>query len=255
MLRVELIYDTDCPNVRQARKALHEGFTEAGIQPSWTEWDRNSSESPSHARKYGSPTILVNGRDVAGAKPGEGSRSCRIYDHGLGGLKGVPPVHAIASALGNGGTSTIGSAARRGRGWGRSLASLPGIGSALLPVGLCPACWPAYVGILSSLGLGFLLESAYLLPVTVGFFGIALFALAFRAKIRRGYGPLVLGTASVAFVLAFKFAYGIDLLVYAGLFGLVAASVWNAWPKREGATGSCPGCAPEDSASKTGSAS
>jgi len=35
----------------------------------------------------------------------------------------------------------------------RILTSLPGIGAALLPNATCPACWPVYAGILSSLGL------------------------------------------------------------------------------------------------------
>jgi hypothetical protein len=38
--------------------------------------------------------------------------------------------------------------------------------------GVCPACWPAYAGILGSLGLGFLLDSTSLLPVTVALFGL-----------------------------------------------------------------------------------
>ena len=38
---------------------------------------------------------------------------------------------------------------------------------------------------------------------------------------------------------------GFDQLVYAGLFGLVAASAWNAWPKSRSATGSCPKCIQE----------
>ena len=249
MLRVEFIYDSDCPNIRHARKALLSAYSEAGRQPSWQEWDRKSPDSPAYARQYGSPTVLVNGRDVAGAAPGEGSDSCRIYDHAPGGLGGVPPVQAIASALGADGTATVGYATQRGSGWWRSLASLPGVGAALLPVGVCPACWPVYAGILGSLGLGFLLESTYLLPMTVGFFGLALFALAFRAETRRGYGPLVLGIASAGSVLAFKFAYAVIPLVWAGLFGLVAASLWNAWPKkRRSRPGSCPKCVPQDSA-------
>jgi|GEM_PF-5404340 len=34
MTRVELIYDTDCPNIGRARKALLEGFRSAGLRPS-----------------------------------------------------------------------------------------------------------------------------------------------------------------------------------------------------------------------------
>ena len=111
MLRVELIYDTDCPNIRHAREALLRGFSEAGLRPSWTEWDRKSPDSPAYARRYGSPTVLVNGRDVTGVQPTEHSDSCRIYDHGPGDLRGAPPVNAIASALGNGRTSPVGRAA------------------------------------------------------------------------------------------------------------------------------------------------
>ena len=246
MPRVELIYDLDCPNIQHARKALLRGFSEAGLQPSWMEWDRKSSESPAYVRQYGSPTILVDGRDVVGAEPVEGSDSCRIYNHGLDGHTGVPSVQGIASALGNGGKFTAACTAGSGRGWWRFLASLPSAGAALLPVGVCPACWPAYAGILGSLGLGFLLESTYLLPVTIGFLGFALFSLAFRAKTRRGYGPLVLGIASVCFVLAFKFGYAFDPLVYAGILGLVASSVWNVWPKRGSMTGSCPKCVQQE---------
>jgi len=245
MPRVELIYDTDCPNLQHARKAMLEGFSQAGLQPSWTEWDRKSPHSPGHVRQYGSPTILVEGLDVAGAEPAESSDSCRLYNHPAGGLKGVPAVETIATALRNGEPAS-GRAAGGRRGWWPFLASLPGVGTALLPVGVCPACWPAYAGILGALGLGFLLDSAYLLPIVMGFLGLALFALAFRANTRRGYGPLVLGMASIGVVVAFKFAYVFDPLVYAGLFGLVAASAWNAWPNRKSTVGSCPRCVQQE---------
>ncbi len=241
-MRVDLIYDMDCPNLRHAREALLKGFSEAGLQPSWTEWDRKLTESPAYARLYGSPTILVDGRDVAGAEPVEGSDSCRIYDHRGSGVKGVPPVQGIAAALGNAGRSTPTCPAGRGRGWWRFLGSAPGVGAALLPVGVCPACWPAYAGIVGFLGLGLLLESTYLLPITIGFLGLAVFTLGVRAKTRRGYRPLALGIASVACVLVFKSGYVFDALMYAGLFGLVVASVWDAWPKRKTEVGSCPKC-------------
>jgi len=246
MLRVELIYDSDCPNIRHAREVLLRGFSEAGLRPSWTEWDRKSPDSPAYARRYGSPTVLVNGRDVTGVPPTEDSDSCRIYDHGTGDLRGAPPVNAIASALGNGDIVAAGRAAGSGPSWWRFLASLPGAGAGLLPVGLCPACWPAYAGILGSLGLGFLLESTYLLPLTIGSLGLALFALAFRARARWGYGPLVLGGASVALVLTFKFAYAAAPVVYLGILTLVIASVWNAWPKNKSDNrSSCPRCVSE----------
>jgi mercuric ion transport protein len=40
--------------------------------------------------------------------------------------------------------------------WRRTVAILPGIGVSLMPKLICPLCWPAYAGLLSAVGLGFL---------------------------------------------------------------------------------------------------
>src|SRR5215469_2153158 len=77
------------------------------------------------------------------------------------------------------------------RTWKHGLLTLAGV--SMLPKLLCPACWPAYAGVLSSIGLGFLISTAYLLPLTAGFLVLALGALAFRAAERRGYGPFLVG--------------------------------------------------------------
>lgn len=129
-----------------------------------------------------------------------------------------------------------------------------GVFAALLPVGLCPACWPAYAGVFGAFGLGFLLDRTYLLPFTTVLLGFALFALAFRAKSRRGYGPFVLGILSAGLMLTFKFAYVLVPLAYAGLAGFLAASLWNAWPKQENKAGSCPKCVGQAPAVETGNA-
>ena len=76
-MNVELIYDAQCPNVEAARSRLREAFRAAGLPVSWQEWDRNDPGSPDRVRRFGSPTILVNGLDVALASPGE-ANSCRI---------------------------------------------------------------------------------------------------------------------------------------------------------------------------------
>lgn len=87
---------------------------------------------------------------------------------------------------------------------------LPAVGASFLPVGTCPACWPAYAGVLGSLGLGFLLSSTYLLPVTAALLGLALASLAFRAKARRAYGPFSLGLVGAALAIAGKFVLSKD---------------------------------------------
>ena len=131
------------------------------------------------------------------------------------------------------------SASRRGI---RFLAALPGMIAGLLPIGTCPLCWPAYAWVLSSLGLGFLLDRAYLLPVTVTVLVLALVTLGYRARSRRGYKPLVLGAFGSLAILLGRFTFGWDWAGYGGASVLFGAALWNVWPRKATEPGACPGC-------------
>jgi mercuric ion transport protein len=96
--RVELIFDRDCPHVGEARASLRRAFAAARLPPAWTEWERGSAASPPYARAWGSPTILVDGRDVAGAEASEGADCCRLYREGAQ-LAGAPSAALVAAAL------------------------------------------------------------------------------------------------------------------------------------------------------------
>jgi hypothetical protein len=113
----------------------------------------------------------------------------------------------------------------------QGLLALPGIGVSLLPKVACPLCWPAYAGLLGSVGLGFLLSRTYLPPVTAAFLVIAVVALGYRAGERRGYGPLTLGLASSVAILTSKFVIEFSIGTYVGVGLLVLASLWNTWPR------------------------
>src|SRR6266851_6773400 len=116
------------------------------------------------------------------------------------------------------------------RTWKQALLALPGLGLSMLPKLACPACWPADAGLLSSVGLGFLISKVYLLPLTDVFLALALGALAFRASKRRGYGPFLLGLLAAIGVLSGKFVWESDPTMYGSVGLLVIASLWNAWP-------------------------
>jgi len=124
--------------------------------------------------------------------------------------------------------------------WKQGLLALPGVGFSILPKLACPLCWPAYAGVLTSIGLGFLISAAYLLPLTAAFLFLAVAALAFRANKRRGYGPFLLGVVAGIAVLLGKFAWESKVTMYTALGLLVVASLWNAWPLHEAAI--CPEC-------------
>src|SRR5215472_603490 len=125
------------------------------------------------------------------------------------------------------------------RTWKQTLMAAPGVSVSLLPKLACPLCWPAYAGLLSSIGLGFLTSARYLLPFTAGFLVLAVSALAFRAHRRRGYGPFMLGLLAATGVLAAKFEWESNSAMYAAVGLLVMASTWNAWPLRLAAPQCC----------------
>ena len=116
--------------------------------------------------------------------------------------------------------------------WKRVAAVLPGVGVSLLPKLTCPLCWPAYAGLLTTLGLGFLMSERYLFGVTTIFLIVSVSALAFRYRERRGIIPALLGIAGAAAVLVGKFRFESMPAMYAGLSVLIAASIWNSWPRR-----------------------
>lgn len=233
-MTVELIYDRDCPHVAGTRANLSRAFSDAHLPQDWKEWDRSTDGSPARVRAFGSPTVLINGRDVADA-PHASAACCRLYVSGGGRTAGVPPVEVIRKALLAGTPTSHGI-------WKRSLAVVPGIGVAVLPKLACPMCLPAYAGLLTTMGLGFLISSRYLFVVTAVFLFTSIGALAFRAKRRRGYGPALAGIAAGFVILFGKFSLESNTLMYAGLGLLVAASIWNSWPRRP--ADSCPRCVP-----------
>ena len=122
------------------------------------------------------------------------------------------------------------SDSERSASWRSSLAGLPSIGVAVLPVGVCPACWPAYAGILGSLGFGFLLDTTYLFFLTAVFLLVALGSIAFRARAGRGYGPFAVGLLASVMVVLGKFVFDSNTALYGGIVMLVVAAIWNAWP-------------------------
>lgn len=103
----ELIYDSTCPNVDSCRAALRAVLVEMGLPLSWTEWDRSGDATPPAYRNYGSPTVLVDGNDIAASSAGTTSypptpcgNSCRLYvGEDTGALCGTPPVELIRNAF------------------------------------------------------------------------------------------------------------------------------------------------------------
>lgn len=242
MRSVDFIYFGGCPHIEQTRAHLRQAFDAVGAEPRWLEWDASDPATPDEFRQHGSPTVLINGRDVAGVTSATGG-GCRVYDGGDG-LTGVPSVPLLIAALG-GLPSPAASAATAPPklGWRRLLAVAPSLAVAAVPVGTCPVCIAGTVGALSALGIGFLLETRFLLPITVLALTLALGSLAWRARARWGYSPLVLGIVGAITLSVGQFVVTSAQTTVIGAIVLMAAALWNALPRaRNGA--SCADCVP-----------
>lgn len=84
---IDLVYFDGCPNADKARASLRAVL----VGRSWREWDLSSADTPEEFRRYGSPTVLVDGRDVTGEAGPTGAMACRA--------DGAPSQEIIRRAL------------------------------------------------------------------------------------------------------------------------------------------------------------
>ena len=98
-MKVELIFEHRCPNADGARARLRQALVNCGLRSVWTEWQSDDPCSPDYARHRASPTILVDGRDIAESMAYDGTRACRLYSTSNGGVSGMPELAKIEAAL------------------------------------------------------------------------------------------------------------------------------------------------------------
>jgi len=99
MAKVELIFHTGCHNLQSARDNLGAALAELKMEQDWSEWNSDDVDAPEYAKQYGSPTILIDGKDVANAEPTGSGSCCRVYDLGNGKTSGIPTVEIIKKRL------------------------------------------------------------------------------------------------------------------------------------------------------------
>jgi hypothetical protein len=98
-MKIEFLYSADCPNAEPAMEVLQEVLKKNGVK---TTVQRINVQTGDEARRHrfpGSPTIRIDGRDVAGNVDTDYGLRCRIY-----GLEGTnqywPPREWIEEAIG-----------------------------------------------------------------------------------------------------------------------------------------------------------
>ena len=97
-MRIQLLSHPGCPNASAARELLLEAFVIAGVAAAIEEIDTTAEATPEGLRGWGSPTVLIDGEDVAGASPTCGA-SCRLYRGADGEPSGAPSVSLLVTFL------------------------------------------------------------------------------------------------------------------------------------------------------------
>lgn len=93
---IELVYFNGCPNMDETRDNIKKACEATGQIVELKEWNRNDTSIPEHVKGYGSPTVLVNGEDIAGEKRDTlREANCRIYT----GMTKVPSIELITEAI------------------------------------------------------------------------------------------------------------------------------------------------------------
>ena len=92
-MSVQFLAFSGCPLADPARENLKQALVECGMSD-FEEIDILAPSAPEELSSWGSPTILVNGKDVTGIPKGN-SVSCRVYPFD----GGVPDVRSIVAGL------------------------------------------------------------------------------------------------------------------------------------------------------------
>ena len=98
-MRIEVLYVAECPSHPQAVRLVRDVLAAQGVAAEIHEVLVRDEEMAHELKFLGSPTIRIDGRDVAGEphKPQSFALSCRLYK----GSKqiGLPPVEIVQRAV------------------------------------------------------------------------------------------------------------------------------------------------------------
>ena len=120
------------------------------------------------------------------------------------------------------------STPRRGRpAWLHTIIAVPAAVLPLLPNFSCPVCVAVYAGLLSSLGLGFLLTDRVQRPLIVACLIVSVAGVGWAAKQYKTAGPFVFVLLGSVAIVAGRVVWSVTPALYVGLVCLVAGTVWN----------------------------
>ncbi len=158
-MKIQLLHFEGCPNVDAARAAVRDALAAEKLEVPVEEIDVERPDAPEWARGWGSPTILIDGKDVTGQERSNGS-SCRLY------AGGAPSVSSIRERI----AAANGTSSSGGR------ITLPVVGALTAAIAASACCLlPAALAMVGVSGAGFAAKFA---PYRIHFLVATAVALA-----------------------------------------------------------------------------
>ncbi len=100
MVKITFLYYEDCPSHEEALARLHQAIREEGVAAEVEVIKLETDEEAQRYRFVGSPTILVEGRDIDPPPPdARYALTCRAYRRADGRITPLPPPELIRHAL------------------------------------------------------------------------------------------------------------------------------------------------------------
>lgn len=96
-MKVEILYVADCPSQSAAVALVKEVLAKQGVEAEITEVLVTDEQTARQLRFPGSPTIRINGRDVAEPPETGFALKCRLYPGSL--RIGLPPPELLSLAV------------------------------------------------------------------------------------------------------------------------------------------------------------
>jgi hypothetical protein len=98
--RVELLWWDGCPSTERALADLRAALSDVGLDPATVELREVETDDQAERERFpGSPTILVDGRDVFPSDEAPIGLSCRMYRLGDGRPSPTPDPEHLRAAL------------------------------------------------------------------------------------------------------------------------------------------------------------
>ncbi|NLE52192.1 MAG: DUF2703 domain-containing protein [Chloroflexi bacterium] len=98
-MKVQFLFWEDCPSHPEAWDRLHDVLRELGVEVEVERIEVTTEEAAQRWHFAGSPTILVNGKDIDAQPDAPARLTCRLYFHENGRPSPLPSREMIIRAI------------------------------------------------------------------------------------------------------------------------------------------------------------